>query len=118
MRQRVMLAAALLHNPPLLVLDEPFSGLDINAAALFRTLLGLYVSRGGMVLFSSHRLDVVEQLCTRVIILREGVVVADDRVAALKASVDSRSLEDVFARVTRQPALDDVAESILEAVQA
>lgn len=118
MRQRVMLAAALLHNPPLLVLDEPFSGLDINAAALLRTLLGLYVSRGGMVLFSSHRLDVVEQLCTRVIILREGVVVADDRVAALKASVDSRSLEDVFARVTRQPALDDVAESILEAVQA
>src|SRR6187455_251922 len=71
MRQRVLLAAALLHNPDLLVLDEPFSGLDVSAGPLFRTLLRLFVSANRMVLFSTHRFDMVEQLCSRVVILSE-----------------------------------------------
>ena len=79
MRQRVLLAAALLHNPRLLVLDEPFSGLDVNAGLLFRTLLKLLVAEGRMVLFSTHRFDMVEQLCSRVVMLNAGRVVAEDR---------------------------------------
>lgn len=116
MRQRVLLTAALLHDPALLVLDEPFSGLDVNAGALFRTLLRRFVQRGRMVLFSSHRLDVVEAICSRVVILHDGRVVAQDRVEVLRESLASASLEAVFARVTRQQDFADVADQILEVV--
>lgn len=118
MRQRVLLCAALLHDPQLLVLDEPFSGLDVNAGVLFRTLLRLFVRDGRMVLFSSHRLDIVEQICSRVVILREGRVVAEDHVSRLRDSLASASLEDVFARVTQQEDFTHVAESILHAVRS
>jgi ABC-2 type transport system ATP-binding protein len=118
MRQRVLLSAALLHNPQLLVLDEPFSGLDVSAGLLFRTLLRLFVRDGRMVLFSSHRLDVVEQLCSRVVILHGGRVVAEDSVDRLRGSHTSNSLEEVFARVTRQDNYTSVAENILEVVRS
>ena len=73
MRQRVLLAAALMHNPDLLVLDEPFSGLDVNAGLLFRALLRLLAADGRMILFSTHRFDMVEKLCSRVVILSSGM---------------------------------------------
>ena len=113
MRQRVLLAAALLHGPDLLVLDEPFSGLDVNAAHLFQTLLRLFVRSGRMILFSSHRFDVVERVCSRVVILHGGRIVAEDTVQELQRSIASRSLEDVFARVTQQEDYTEVAEKIL-----
>lgn len=118
MRQRVLLAAALLHDPDLLVLDEPFSGLDVNAGLLFRTLLRLFVDEGKMVLFSSHRLDIVEQICSRVVILHAGRAVAQDHVSRLRESLASASLEDVFARVTQQEDCTKVAGAILEAVRS
>ena len=118
MRQRVLLAAALMHGPDLLVLDEPFSGLDVNAALLFRTLLRLFARLGRMILFSSHRLDVVEQICSRVVILRGGRIVADDRVEHLRQSLAEPSLEDVFARVTLQTDYSQLASRILEVALA
>ena len=102
MRQRVLLAAALLHNPPLLVLDEPFSGLDVNAGLLFQALLSLLASEGRMILFSTHRFDMVEKLCSRVVMLSAGRIVAEERVADF-ARGGAQSLEDVFVRVTSQP---------------
>jgi ABC-2 type transport system ATP-binding protein len=117
MRQRVLLSAALLHDPDLLVLDEPFSGLDVNASLLFRTLLRLFVRNGKMILFSSHRLDVVERVCSRVAILHEGKIVAQNTVANLRESLaTSQSLEDVFAHVTQQEDYTEVAEQILAVV--
>ncbi len=117
MRQRVLLSAALLHDPDLLVLDEPFSGLDVNASLLFRTLLRLFVRNGKMILFSSHRLDVVERVCSRVAILHHGKIVAQNTVAGLRESLaTSESLEDVFAHVTKQEDYTEVAEQILTAV--
>lgn len=118
MRQRVLLSSALLHDPDLLVLDEPFSGLDVNASLLFRALLKLFVQQGRMVLFSSHRLDVVEQICSRVVILRAGAVVAEDRVSQLRASLASASLEEVFAHVTQQEDFTPVAKAILETIRS
>jgi ABC-2 type transport system ATP-binding protein len=113
MRQRVLLAAALMHGPDLLVLDEPFSGLDVNAALLFQTLLRLFVRGGKMILFSSHRLDVVERVCSRVAILHAGRIVAENTLDGLRNSLASGSLEDVFAQVTQQEDYSEVARKIL-----
>lgn len=115
MRQRVLLAGALLHNPDLLVLDEPFSGLDVTAGLLFRTLLRMFVANNGMVLFSTHRFDMVEQLCSRVVILSHGRIVAEHDVAALKHS-GSPSLEEVFVHATGQDDFTPLARQILDVV--
>ena len=117
MRQRVLLAAALLHNPDLLVLDEPFSGLDVSAGLLFRALLVLLAARGKMVLFSTHRFDMVEKLCSRVVILSSGRLVAEHRVCEMDRA-GAGSLEDIFVRVTDQPDYTPVARQILDAISA
>lgn len=117
MRQRVLLAGALMHNPDLLVLDEPFSGLDVNAGLLFRSLLALLVSRGRMVFFSTHRFDMVQALCSRVVILSGGHIVVERDVAGFAASGPG-SLEDVFVRATAQPDFMPVARRIVETIEA
>jgi ABC-2 type transport system ATP-binding protein len=115
MRQRVLLAAALVHNPSLLVLDEPFSGLDVNAGLLFQALLTLLAAEGRMILFSTHRFDMVEKLCSRVVMLSAGRIVAEQRVADFTARGE-QSLEDVFVRVTSQPDYLPVARQILDTI--
>ena len=114
MRQRVLLAAALMHNPDLLVLDEPFSGLDVNAGLLFRTLLGLLAADGRMILFSTHRFDMVEKLCSRVVMLSAGHLVAEHEMVDFKNGAPS--LEDTFLRVTRQADFTPVAREILDTI--
>jgi ABC-2 type transport system ATP-binding protein len=116
MRQRVLLAAALLHDPSLLVLDEPFSGLDVNAGLLFRALLRMMAAEGKMVLFSTHRFDMVERLCSRVVILAAGRIVAEEHLVHLAES--RRSLEDVFVQATEQPDFTPAARAILDAIRA
>lgn len=117
MRQRVLLAAALMHNPDLLVLDEPFSGLDVTAGLLFRTFLRMFAASNRMVLFSTHRFDVVEQLCSRVLILAHGHIVAEHALASLRHA-DAPSLEDVFVRATGHEDFTPVAREILDVMQA
>lgn len=117
MRQRVLLAAALLHNPDLLVLDEPFSGLDVNAGLLFRALLAQLASRGRMILFSTHRFDMVERLCSRVVILSSGKLVAERRLQELDSATGA-TLEDLFVRVTDPPDFAPVAREILDTIGA
>ena len=115
MRQRVLLAAALLHDPDLVVLDEPFSGLDVNASLMLRALLHALRRRGKMILLSSHRMDVVETLCPRVVILHHGRVVAEGSPQELRAARLSASFEEVFAAVTEQEDYAARAEAILDA---
>jgi ABC-2 type transport system ATP-binding protein len=115
MRQRVLLAAALLHNPDLLVLDEPFSGLDVNAGLLFRALLAQLAAQGKMILFSTHRFDMVEKLCSRVVILSAGRLVAERTLADL-TDRENGTLEDLFVRVTDQPDFTPVARDILATI--
>ena len=117
MRQRVLLAAALLHNPDLLVLDEPFSGLDVNASLLFRSLITMFAAQGRMILFSTHRFDMVEKVCTRAVILSKGRLVAEHVVSASRQG-DSASLEILFHRVTDQQDFSPIAREILAVVQA
>src|SRR5262249_31988893 len=84
MRQKVLLCAALLHNPDLLLLDEPFSGLDVGTALVLRSLILELAARGKVILFSSHELETVERVCERVVILHRGKIVADDSIDRLR----------------------------------
>jgi ABC-2 type transport system ATP-binding protein len=115
MRQRVLLAAALLHDPDLLIFDEPFSGLDVNASLMLRALLQALQRRGKMILFSSHQMDVVETLCRRVLILYRGRVAVEGSPQELRSARVSESLEEVFAAVTEQEDYAARAEAILNA---
>jgi ABC-2 type transport system ATP-binding protein len=117
MRQRVLVAAALLHDPELLVLDEPFSGLDVNASLLLRALLVALAERGKMILLSSHQMDLVQSLCPRVVILHQGKVVAEGTPRDLESARRSRSLEEVFALVTEQEDYRGRVNAMLDAVK-
>jgi ABC-2 type transport system ATP-binding protein len=99
MRQKVLIAAALLHDPEVLVFDEPLSGLDVTTALVFRDLVGHLAAAGKTILFSSHVMEVVEHLCSRVVILYRGKIVACDSVAALRVLTNVPSLEGIFAQL-------------------
>jgi ABC-2 type transport system ATP-binding protein len=118
MRQKVLLSAALLHNPDLLILDEPFSGLDVNTALVLRGLLRALADDGKMILYSSHVLEVVEKVCSSVLILRKGKVVAHDAVERLRDLAQQPSLEGVFAQLTQQEDPRHVVARILGAMRA
>ena len=117
MRQRVLVAAALLHDPELLILDEPFSGLDVNASLLLRALLVALAARGKMILLSSHQMEVVESLCQKVVILHKGKVVAQGTPRDLESARRSQSLEEVFALVTEQEDYGARVNAMLDAVR-
>jgi ABC-2 type transport system ATP-binding protein len=100
MRQRVVIAAALLHNPRAIFFDEPLSGLDANAALVFKALIASLAREGKTIVYCSHLLDVVERVCERVVILDQGRIVADGSVAELRERTGEESLEGVFNRLT------------------
>lgn len=116
MRQKVLIAAALLHDPPLIVLDEPFSGLDVGAALMLRALIRQLADQGRTILMSSHVIEAVEQLCTDVVILSEGRVVAHDRVERLRDLQANASLEHVFVRLAIRQDVDAAARAFVEVV--
>jgi len=118
MRQKILLSAALLHDPGILVLDEPFSGLDVTSALMLRRLLDGLAKRGKMILYSSHVLEVVEKVCSSVVILRKGEVVACDSIGRLRELMSQPSLEAVFAQLAQVDDGDAVAGQILEVMQA
>ncbi len=118
MRQKILLSAALLHNPDLLILDEPLSGLDVTTALVLRDLLEVMAARGRMILYSSHVLDVLEKVCSRVVILCKGRVVAHDSIANLRESLHESSLEGIFGHLTQEQDHRAVADHILEVMRA
>jgi ABC-2 type transport system ATP-binding protein len=118
MRQKILLSGALLHNPELLILDEPFSGLDVNTALVLRALLRALADEGRMILYSSHVLEVVEKVCSTVIILRSGKIVAHDRVERLRDLLSQPSLEGVFAQLTEQEDPGRIVGGILSVMRA
>lgn len=118
MRQKVLLSAALLHDPQVLILDEPFSGLDVTAALVFRSLLQALANEGKMILYSSHVLEVVEKVCSEVVILHRGRVLAYDSVARLRDLRASTSLEDVFSQLVMQEDVSTVASQMIAIMRA
>jgi ABC-2 type transport system ATP-binding protein len=102
MKQKVLIAAAVLHDPRIVVLDEPFSGLDVSAARVLKDFVRAIASEGKMVVFSSHVLEVVEQVCSRVVILKDGRIVGHDSVEKLRATLELPSLDAVFAALVAE----------------
>jgi len=100
MRQKILIGAALLHNPDLILLDEPLSGLDVNAAIMVKDLIAALAADGKTILYSSHVLDVVEKICDRALIIHKGSLIAEGTPDSLKASTAQSTLEDVFRVLT------------------
>jgi len=118
MRQKVLIAAALLHNPDLVLLDEPFSGLDVGSALILRSLIQELAARGKVVLFSSHELDTVERVSSRVAILHRGKIVADDSIASLRSLMELPSLEAIFSQLAVEQDSDAMARQIADLIHA
>jgi ABC-2 type transport system ATP-binding protein len=117
MRQKVLLAAALLHNPRIVILDEPASGLDVGMMLALRAVVAGLARDGRFVFYSSHEMETVEKISTRVIILREGRVVADDSATRLRELTEQPSLEDVFAQLAVEEDVTQLADGLLEAMR-
>ena len=117
MRQRVLIAAALLHDPRLLIFDEPLSGLDVVSGRLFKDLLELLAAEGKAVLYISHVLEVVEQVCDRVIVIAKGRVLADSPPSELVKLMSLPNLESVFAHLVKQQDTRAVAQDMVEAMR-
>jgi ABC-2 type transport system ATP-binding protein len=118
MRQRVLIAAALLHDPDLLIFDEAQSGLDIANTVLFRHLLQELSGRGKTILYISHVLEMVERTCSRVVILYRGRVAADDSVAALREMTKLPNLEEIFGQLAHHDDLEARARDIARVISA
>jgi ABC-2 type transport system ATP-binding protein len=118
MRQKVLVAAALIHNPDVLLLDEPFSGLDVGTALVLRSLIQELAGRGKAVLFSSHELETVERVCSHVVILHRGKVVADDSIERLRTLMALSTLEEIFSQLAVDQDPVAVSRRIADLVQA
>lgn len=118
MRQKVRVAAAILHNPDVLLLDEPFSGLDVSTALVLRSLIQELAARGKVVLFSSHELETVERVCARVVILHRGKVVADDSIAQLRTLMAVSTLEEIFSQLAVEQDTGAVSGRIADLVES
>jgi ABC-2 type transport system ATP-binding protein len=116
MRQKILLIAALMHNPDLILLDEPFSGLDVASAQVLRSLIQELAARGKVVLFSSHELDTVERICSRVVILHRGKLVADDSIERLRSLMELPTLEAIFSQLAVEQDSDSMARQIADLI--
>ena len=118
MRQRVLISAALLHDPEVLIFDEPLSGLDVSSILLFKSLVSELGSRGKIILYISHVLEVVERICDKVIIIYKGKIMAEERVSALQGMMNLPSLEAVFTQLVEQQDMERTARDIADAIKA
>jgi ABC-2 type transport system ATP-binding protein len=117
MVQKVLISAALLHDPEILLLDEPLSGLDVTSSMVMRDLVRKLAAAGTTIIYSSHVLEVVEKICARSIIIHKGKVVADDTVDNLRSLMHQPSLEKVFSQLVVEEDTEAVAQGIVEAIK-
>jgi len=115
-KQRIVITSALLHNPAVLFLDEPLSGLDATTVLKFKELLRDMADRGKTIFYCSHILEVVEKLCDRVVILNKGRIVADGSVSNLEAMTKQSSLEGIFREITGTGDVDAAVAALSDSI--
>jgi ABC-2 type transport system ATP-binding protein len=113
MRQRILLIAAIMHNPEIFIFDEPLSGLDVTSAMIFKNLVQALGRSGKLVFYCSHVLEVVEKVCSDVLILRKGVVIAQDSVTNI-GQILGQSLETTFLHLVDEVDTATVARDIVD----
>jgi ABC-2 type transport system ATP-binding protein len=113
MRQRVLLIAALMDNPEILIFDEPLSGLDVTSALVLKNLIRTLGQHGRAVFYCSHVLEVVEQVCSHLLILRKGHVIAYDTTAGIQNDIEHRSLERTFMHLVEEVDAEKITSDIL-----
>lgn len=116
MKQRVLISAALLHDPDILIFDEPLSGLDVSSALLFKHLVAELSARGKIILYISHVLEVVERICEKIIIIYKGQIKAEDSVEHLRDLMHLPSLEEIFTQLVQHEDMEVVAKDIAQAI--
>ncbi len=117
MRQKILLSAALLHDPDILLLDEPLSGLDVTTGLVVRDLIRRLAAENKIIIYSSHVLEVTEKICTKVIILYKGGIVANDSVENLRQLMHLPSLSEIFNELVLREDPDAVAARLVEAMK-
>jgi ABC-2 type transport system ATP-binding protein len=117
MVQKVLISSALLHNPEVLLLDEPLSGLDVSTVLVVKDLLAIFSREGKIIMYSSHVLEVVEKICSRVIIIDKGSLAADDSVENLRHLMNLPSLEEIFSRLVVDVDTQETARNIAEVIK-
>lgn len=118
MRQRVLLISALMDNPQVLILDEPLSGLDVTSALIFKSLIQSLSAKGKIIFYCSHVLEVVEKVCTRLLILRKGQVIASGATEEVRRRIGETSLEHIFLHLVEDRDVSQIATDITEVVTA
>jgi ABC-2 type transport system ATP-binding protein len=116
MKQRVLIAAALLHDPDVLIFDEAQSGLDIANSLLFRHLLPTLAARGKAILYISHILELVEKVCEHIVVIYRGRIVADDSVSRLRDLMHLPNLEEIFTQLVEQHDMESRAQEIASVI--
>jgi len=117
MKQRVLIAASLMHDPSLLIFDEPLSGLDVDSARLFKDLIRQLAASGKAILYISHVLEVVEQLCDRVVVIAKGKILADAEPGELTTLMRRANLESAFAELVQQEDTKVLAQQLVDVMQ-
>jgi ABC-2 type transport system ATP-binding protein len=117
MRQKVLISAAILHDPDILLLDEPLSGLDVTTSLVIRDLIHKLAAAGKIIIYSSHVLEVTEKICSNVIILHQGKIVANDSVANLRNLMKLPSLADIFSQLVLHEDTSALADRLVEVMR-
>jgi ABC-2 type transport system ATP-binding protein len=118
MRQRILLIAALMDDPALLIFDEPLSGLDVTTALMLKNLIKALGEQGRTIFYCSHVLEVVEQVCTHLLILRKGEVVAYDETAVIRSNLENASLERTFMHLVEEVDTQQVSRDVVTVMEA
>ena len=116
MRQKCLIMAALLHNPDVLFLDEPFTNLDVTTVTFLKSLLQRLAELGKTILYCTHILEVAETLCPRIMIINEGKIIADARVAELRQQTNQTALNEIFVQLTETTGLDEKTDEAVRIV--
>jgi ABC-2 type transport system ATP-binding protein len=117
MKQKVVISAALLHKPDVLFLDEPLNGLDANAAMICKELLKKMAAQGKTIFFCSHILEVVERICTRIVIINEGEQISEGSAREIALATGSETLEEAFSKLTGVRDVGELTAEFLSALE-
>lgn len=116
MKQKVLIASGLLHNPEIIILDEPLSGLDANSVMVIKDLIQRLAAEGKTIFYCSHMMDIVEKVSEKIVLINNGIIVANGSFAELKAQLGDSSLEQMFANLTVGHTLTGAADDIMSAM--